>query len=89
MRYTIYKCDICEKEVDLPGDLISVKLPRSRTEYKHINLYEVQPEYRYNQTRELEICEECAKKIVKGYRKYLGVDIKTDKIEPWVELWEE
>ncbi len=82
MKHTIYKCDICEKEVN-EGDLISVKLPRARMEYQYINFYEIQPKYRYNQTRELEICEECAKKVVKGYRKYLGVDIKTDKIEPW------
>ena len=81
MKCVSYKCDICGKD-NSESNLITVKLPIVQIGYKRIDPYTLQSEYRFNQTRELEICEECARKVVIGYRKYLGVDIKENKIEP-------
>lgn len=81
MKCVSYKCDICGKD-NSESNLITVKLPIAQIGYKRVDSYTLQSEYRFNQTRELEICEECAGKVVKGYREYLGVGINGDGIVP-------
>ena len=83
MKYKTCICDVCEKSVWNEHDLVSVRLPREKNSYKIVDSYTVQPTYRYVQAKELEICQECAKKLVKGYREYLGIDINEDGLAPW------
>lgn len=85
---TIYSCDCCKKEVSSEEDLIIVKLPYQvavNTTGSFIS-WEMIDEYKT--AIAFEICQDCAKKIVDGYRKY--IDVTDLPYKGWsIELIEE
>ncbi len=68
----IYTCDCCSKEV-LEEELITVKLPYQVAEDTTVSLISWRMTDKYRTSKDFEICQECAKKIVDGYRKYINV----------------
>lgn len=72
MKTTIYSCDCCKTEVP-EEDLITVKLPYQLAENTTGSFISWNLIDKYKASKDFEICQECAKKIVDGYRKYLNV----------------
>ena len=68
----IYSCDCCKKEAK-EGELITVKLPYQIARDTTGVLISWVMTDKYKTSKDFEICQECAKKIVDGYRKYLNV----------------
>ena len=77
----IYKCDCCKAEVKDEKDLISVKLPYQIAEDTTVSLVSWKMIDKYATSKEFEICQQCAKKIVEGYRKY--IDVTNYPYEGW------
>lgn len=83
----IYTCDCCNKEVP-EEELITVKLPYQVAEDTTVSLISWRMTDKYKASKDFEICQECAKKIVDGYRKYL--DVSDYPYEGWtIKLNEE
>lgn len=68
----IYTCDCCNKEVQ-EEELITVKLPYQVAEDTTVSLISWRMTDKYDTSKDFDICQECAKKIVDGYRKYINV----------------
>lgn len=64
----IYRCDCCKQEVLTDDDLIEVILPYQVAKDTTVSLVSWKMIDKYNSSRSFEICQECAKRIVEGYR---------------------
>ena len=64
----IYKCDCCKQEVLSAVDLIEIVLPYQVAEDTTVSLVSWKMIDKYNSSKKFEICQECAKRIVEGYR---------------------
>lgn len=76
----IYTCDCCKNEVP-EGELITVKLPYQVAEDTTVSIISWRMIDKYKESKDFEICQECAKKIVEGYRKY--IDVTNYPYEGW------
>ena len=64
----IYKCDCCKQEVLSDVDLIEVVLPYQVARDTTVSLISWEMVDEYNSSKKFDICQECAKRIVEGYR---------------------
>lgn len=64
----IYKCDCCKQEVSNIDDLIEIILPYQIAQDTTVSLISWKMIDKYNSSKKFEICQECAKRIVEGYR---------------------
>lgn len=85
---TIYTCDCCKKEVNSEEDLITVQLPYQMARDTTGSFISWEMIDEYQTSKGFEICQDCAKKIVEGYRKY--IDVTDLPYKGWsIELIEE
>lgn len=72
MNKIVYICDCCKKEVK-EEELIKVILPYQVVRDTTSSLISWELTDSYKSSKEFEICQQCAKNVVDGYRKYINV----------------
>lgn len=68
MKTEVYKCDCCKKEVFSADDLIEIVLPYQIAKDTTGSFISWEMIDKYGSSKKLEICQQCAKRIVEGYR---------------------
>ena len=79
----IYKCDCCKQEVDHAEDLIKVILPYQVARDTTGSFVSWEMIDKYNSSKEFEICQECAKRIVSGYR-LQNIELSDNPYQGWI-----
>lgn len=82
-KESIYKCDCCKKEISSADDLIEVVLPYQIARDTTGSLISWKMVDEYRASKEFDICQDCAKSIVKGYRTQ-NIKLSNNPYENWI-----